>query len=307
MTAAWRPRTTANRSNAGFTLVELLTVIAIIALLIAVLAPALASARRTARAVACRANLAGLMTAIHMYATENADLVVPSYNMRGVTTGTSNPLDGWGPILDRDHFTFGSRELRGNPMVCPDTVDIAGMAATQTGTSPDNPRGWMEWPAILTISQDYSTTIPQYGFDRVLKVAYWMNADNLIGVPRPIYQGIHFSGSVGYGPDPSGKSMRACKLSDAKYPSRFIALADGLYAGQQTVTRLGNPNCRIGYRHDGGVPTANAAFADGHVAPIRGDAFPRRLMDGSPPETVRDENMSPNPTVYSDPEKYLLP
>ena len=53
--------------------------------------------------------------------------------------------------------------------------------------------------------------------------------------------------------------------------------------------------------------SANAAFADGHVEPIRGDTFPRRLMDGSPPETVRDENMSPNPTVYSDPDKYLLP
>lgn len=299
---------TANRHRrSAFTLVELLTVIAIIALLIGVLAPAVASARRTARSVSCRANLASLMTAIHMYSTENADMVVPSYNTRSVTTGTSNPLDGWGPILDRDHFTYGNRELRGNPMACPDTVDIAGMASTQTGTSLDNTRGWMEWPAILTISSDYATTIPQNGFNRVLKVAYWMNADNLIGVPRPINQGIHFSGSVGYGPDPSGRTMVASKLSDAKYPSRLIALADGLYAGQQTVTRFGNPNSRIGYRHGGSVPIANASFADGHVEPIRGDTFPRRLMDGSPPETVRDENMSPNPTVYSDPEKYLLP
>jgi len=292
---------------AAFTLVELLTVIAIVALLVGVLLPALTSARRGARSVACRANLSELMIAIHMYATENGDTVVPSYNMKGVATGVTNPLDGWAAILDRDHFVPGRRELRNNPFACPDTLEVAGMASTQTGVNPDNPRGYMEWPAVVTISSVYETTIPAQGFDRVLRVAYWINADNPIGIPSTIRQGIHFTGSVGYGPDPAGKTMLVNKLSSAKYPSKLIALADGLYSGKQGATRLGDKDSRVGFRHLGAKPTASVAFADGHVGVIAGDSFPRRAGDGLTVEQVRDENFGVNPTVYADPEKYLLP
>jgi prepilin-type N-terminal cleavage/methylation domain-containing protein/prepilin-type processing-associated H-X9-DG protein len=296
-----------NMKRRAFTLIELLTAIAVIALLVGVLLPALGSARRAARSVACRANLAGLMSALHMYATENADRVVPSYNMTGVATGVTNPLDGWGSILDRDRYTAGGRSLRGNPFVCPDTLDQAGMAGTQTGTNPDNPKGYMDWPAIITISSVYATTIPARGFDRIVRVAYWINGDNPIGIPTAVRQGIHFTGSVGYGPDPSGVVMQPCKLSDARHPSRLIALADGLYAGKQGATRIGDRDLRIGYRHAGAIPAANVAFADGHVAAVAGDSFPRRAGDGLTVEQVRDENLGPNPTVYADPEKYLLP
>ncbi len=297
----------ADSSFAAFTLVELLTVIAIIVLLVGVLMPALSSARRGARSVACRANLSGLMTAIHMYATENGDTVVPSYNMKGVATGISNPLDGWASILDRDHFVPGRRELRNNPFACPDAVEVAGMAATQTGMNPDNPKGYMDWPAIMTVSSVYETTIPALGFDRVIRVAYWINGDNPIGIPTPIRQGIHFTGSVGYGPDPAGKTMQASKLSNSKHPTQLIALADGLYAGKQGATRLGDKDSRVGYRHLGAIPTACVGFADGHAGVVAGDAFPRRAGDGLTVEQVRDENLGLSPTVYADPEKYLLP
>lgn len=296
------------RSNCvAFTLVELLTVIAIIALLVGVLMPALSFARRGARSVACRANLSGLMTAIHMYATENADTVVPSYNMKGVATGINNSLDGWAAILDRDHFVPGRRELRNNPFACPDALEVAGMSATQTGTNPDNPRGYMDWPAIMTVSSVYETTIPSLGFGRVIRVAYWINGDNPIGVPTAVRQGIHFTGSVGYGPDPSGKFMQACKLSNARHPTQLIALSDGLYAGKQGATRLGDKDSRIGFRHSGAIPTACIGFADGHAGVIAGDAFPRRAGDGLTVDQVRDENLGLNPTVYADPEAYLLP
>ena len=295
------------RLSAAFTLVELLTVVAIIALLFGVLLPALSSARRGARSVACRANLSELMVAIHMYATENGDTVIPSYNMKGVATGVTNPLDGWGAILDRDHFVSGRRELRSNPFACPDTLDLAGMASTQTGTNSDNPKGYMEWPAIVTISSVYETTIPSQGFDRVIRVGYWINADNPIGIPQAVRPGIHFTGSVGYGPDPGGKTMLANKLSAAKYPTKLISLADGLYAGKQGATRLGDKDSRVGFRHLGAIATACIAFADGHAGVIAGDAFPRRAGDGLTVEQVRDENFGVNPTVYADPEKYLLP
>lgn len=63
------------RKTAGFTLVELLVVVAIISLLIALLLPALGRAREAARMISCSSNLRSNVLAIQMYAEDYGRMI----------------------------------------------------------------------------------------------------------------------------------------------------------------------------------------------------------------------------------------
>ena len=321
--------------RAGFTLVELLVVIGIIALLVSILLPALARARAQANAVRCMAQLQQISTGLVLYSTNNHGYVVPSYNMpfapgetvNNNTGGPDQPIEGWASILDRDGYVRGNPEKNTNTVFyCPETFDVEGIKDGQTGTDLGKPRGWTDWPMIFTTvggdsAPKQSITIPAMGYNKIIRVSYWINAYNPIGsAPASIPAAdLYYTASVGVGPDltPQKNYIRLHKTSNIKYPSRMIVVCDGLYMGRQTVGRWGDANSRIGYRHRGktitsssdvtkttNVSVANVGFADGHVESITGDQFPRAYSSADA-ATLTAQKKAENMifTTYAEPER----
>jgi prepilin-type N-terminal cleavage/methylation domain-containing protein/prepilin-type processing-associated H-X9-DG protein len=289
----------------GFTLVELLVVVGIIALLIGILMPALSRARRAAKSTQCMSNLSQLGKAFVMYNNDYRGFNIPSFTMTGVAGGPTVPLEGWAPILDRDNYiTAQEQDNDGSVFVCPEMLDVEGMAGGQTGTDPGKPKGWMDWPNLRNGTANIPTTIPDRGFLKIIRVGYWINADNPIGSTASVTPDLYYTGSVGYGPSSEGLYIKHTKITKMKRASETIVLADGVYAGRQRDNQIGMTNSRIGYRHPGAIAVANVAYADGHVASLDGKTFPRALGGTNVPAEVRTENLNGS-TVYADPFSVL--
>lgn len=132
-----------NRSRTrprGFTLVELLVVIGIIALLIGILMPALNTARRQANTVKCASQLRQMGTAALLYANEYKQ-VIPRDNFSGGHFFASNLLPYLdGPQIDRARQTDRAylHQVYGRVPIlhCP-TFDIGQYTLTYTVNSID--------------------------------------------------------------------------------------------------------------------------------------------------------------------------
>lgn len=100
----------------GFTLVELLVVISIIALLLAILMPSLQSARNQAKAVVCLNNMKQIGLAVVLYESKNNEYILPCSKTSDGTLSLAAPL--WYDIL-RQSKCLNYEEKKAGVLHCP--------------------------------------------------------------------------------------------------------------------------------------------------------------------------------------------
>jgi len=133
----------ARTGQPGFTLVELLVVVAILSLLLSMLMPSLGRARDLARKTVCKSQLNGLVKANQMYAEANAGHYVPA--AKDIFAGWAGNLHRWHGVREAVNKAFDSAAgplamyLGGDGQIkqCPSFVDFrtdAGAEAYESGS-----------------------------------------------------------------------------------------------------------------------------------------------------------------------------
>ncbi len=128
-----------SRKMRGFTLIEMLVVMGIIAVLISILLPVLNQARESANNIKCASNLRSVGQAIAQYVTANNGVMPNSYTYKGMTIDTSTnppvqlPTAATQGYIHWSYLLFSSGGVKADAFKCPN-LDKGGLPPT----NPDN-------------------------------------------------------------------------------------------------------------------------------------------------------------------------
>lgn len=180
------------KKSRGFTLVELLVVISIIALLVSILMPALSKAREAAKALLCLSQLKQIGLAGHLYSMDNDGYHLPAYDpysnsWPGIVMGyLSN-----GQITAAD-IAFDQRMSEGfNIVFCP-TMESKGFVGNSNPVS-----GYYSNYAVNF--QLFSLTAKGYKIDKAKSPASVGEVFDTCGYPGDPLPGYSAPRSVGVG------------------------------------------------------------------------------------------------------------
>ncbi len=224
--------------RAAFTLIELLIVIAIVALLAAILFPVFARARETARKSSCQSNLKQIGLAVMQYTQDNDERYPSTYI-------TPAGLVSWMQYVQ--------------PYAKSTQIFLCPSDTTRT-----------DLPSSANSSPGYVSPFPtSYGLNALFTTG---GHPNLVGImasaiAQPATTVLTADGISELGGNPNGAANKA------KYPEDWTELAGGfILEDYSSIYTFGIPATGSGAR---GGPLArhleltNVAFADGHVKALR--------------------------------------
>lgn len=239
----------------GFSLVELLVVVAIASILLALLMPTLTRAREMSMRVKCQSNLRQIVAGIFAYASEHHGLApVAAPHELGGPRGIVPESDPWLPA----RMFGGSLEAEKRPL----NPYLKSLEVFRSPCDRGEPLWWFDTAAY----QSTSTCFELYGSSYFYASGY--NRIGGIGVPMGIakFVGPEFSfGSFIQSPLELGKAL---KLNDYPFPSRKVLI--GSIPIHRTMSGVVAVNARAQwYKNDPNHLWANAGFADGHIEFVR--------------------------------------
>jgi prepilin-type processing-associated H-X9-DG protein/prepilin-type N-terminal cleavage/methylation domain-containing protein len=255
------------RRGNGFTLVELLVVIGIIALLIGILMPALSKARAASRQIKCLSNIRSLGQIDAQYVAEYKKWHMPAY------WGWSPAGTGWDPAATVPSAADPTGHPRRYWFQCQPVADSVG-SVDATDINKARSKYGMICPDALLSEQNRNV----WGY--TIHESYGTNYTQLPGTPEPTSTNWYWAP----GPD----FWNAWKVSQVLRPADKVFFADSTSEGLSVSTGTTTPNSTqryfatnfggedwsgekhqaphyggaVAYRHNRG---ANALFFDGHA------------------------------------------
>ena len=273
-------RQACGKSNGGFTLVELLVVIGIIAVLIGILLPALSKARTQSTYVQCASNMRQICMAFQMYANANKGYY-PRFDPTGLggppnTIGAGNLSD----VAPAYYTALAGPEVTGaNPLTFEEPSRSKGYGMTklsfQCPTLDEETFNYQftKWGRWIIFS--YGIWVPHESGSITQSDPRYGNAYGTIIPPEPGVPGGYTVYSA------IGTSIRGPIRSGDKLAKTNPILTDPVYyQGSATLAQIFDPSFFAtapasdfqasygGHFYRGKLWGVNEGFADGHVEPI---------------------------------------
>lgn len=246
-----KPRISTRGRKAAFTLIELLTVIAIIGILAAILIPTIGKVRSTAKKAACASNLRQTGTALLAFAMDNKAGGLPGYFKIVDKDGAGYRVSGANGVASPLYWADNGVPTRSVPG---QLVPYLSTAVKGSG-SKSGKISIMLCPSNETAVSTYDTSDPAPSYALSLKVRTTRNT-----LVRPFT---------------SDWNTPSLRLSDIASPRTAVALFD---TDKEFITLVGTSAIGTAAPTAAHVNTRNVLFFDGHVASIDSKVDPYETL-----------------------------